>query len=116
MCEEKLAFRLSAEIDKVPGGVTFVAKRLGKSRNTVYSWMAKGNIPAPLLSELADIGVDILYVMTGVRAVPQERDLTEREAALIGKYRGMSLPDQERFQKVVDAVAGACVEGEELSA
>lgn len=68
MRSKNIATRLSQEIDRIPGGITVIAKRLGKARNTIYNWCDKGNIPADQLVLLEALGVDVLYVISGHRA------------------------------------------------
>jgi len=62
-----LAVRFNDEIDRVKGGVSAAARHLGKSRNTIYNWIQKGNIPLDQLAKLEAIGVDVGYVSTGRR-------------------------------------------------
>lgn len=49
----------------------------GASRATAYNWMDKGNIPLNKLPALALAGVDVQYVLTGVRAQDFESKLRE---------------------------------------
>ena len=37
-------------------------------RNTLYNWISKENIPANKLLLLGELGADIVYILTGVRA------------------------------------------------
>lgn len=68
-----LADRFNQEIDRVKGGVSAAAKHLGKSRNTIYNWMQKGNIPLNQLEKLESIGVDVRFVSTGRRDLADDR-------------------------------------------
>jgi len=65
MCSNKITFRLKQQIEALKGGVTAAANHLGKSRNTIYNWLEKGNAPIDQLEKLGEIGVDIHYVVTG---------------------------------------------------
>ncbi len=65
MCPNKSTFRLKEQIEALKGGVTAAANHLGKSRNTIYNWMEKGNAPLDQLEKLSEIGVDIHYITTG---------------------------------------------------
>jgi hypothetical protein len=105
MCANKLAKRLVEEIETASGGVTAIAKYLGKTRNTIYNWCEKGNIPADQLVLLAGIGIDIQYVITGVRSTPSKDELSPQEGALIEKYRLLSDSDKAHSQAVVSAFA-----------
>jgi hypothetical protein len=62
-----LASRLREEIERLPGGISGVATKVGKARNTVYNWMEHGNIPVDELMRLAQLGLDVQYVLTGER-------------------------------------------------
>ena len=59
--------RLAQEIERI-GGVTAVSKKIETVRNTLYNWISKENIPANKLLLLGELGADIVYILTGVRA------------------------------------------------
>ncbi|HHJ35271.1 MAG TPA: hypothetical protein ENJ87_05865 [Gammaproteobacteria bacterium] len=65
MRSNKLTLRLKEQIEALKGGVTTAANHLGKSRNTIYNWIEKGNAPVDQLERLGEIGVDICYIVTG---------------------------------------------------
>ena len=65
MCSNKLALRLKEQIEAIKGGVTATATHLGKSRNTIYNWIEKGNAPLDQVEKLSEIGVDLHYILTG---------------------------------------------------
>lgn len=65
---KKIAFRLKQEMERVDAGPTAVAKHLGVARNTVYSWVEKGGIPADRLVELVGLDMDATYILTGYRS------------------------------------------------
>lgn len=65
MCTNKLTTRLKQQIEALKGGVTTVASHLGKSRNTIYNWIDKGNAPLDQIEKLGEIGIDIHYILTG---------------------------------------------------
>jgi len=72
MSSNKITFRLKQQIEALKGGVTAAANHLGKSRNTIYNWLEKGNAPIDQLEKLGEIGVDIHYVVTGAVSRPGE--------------------------------------------
>lgn len=80
MNENKLAFRLKIEIEKILGGPTKVAAFLKVARNTVYNWMEKGNIPADKLEKLEELGLDGGYVLFGQRTTSFENKLAGLKA------------------------------------
>lgn len=61
--------RLEGEVNRL--GVTFVSQNTGVARNTVYNWLAKGNIPLNYLVVLGSLGADVIYVVTGQRSNTQ---------------------------------------------
>lgn len=100
--------RFEDEVNRV--GVTRIAQVLGVARNTVYNWMANGNAPLNQLLALEGLGVDLIYVLTGVRiklgevepdSAGQARQdvrpygLSEDEARLLDGYRRSSAELQE---------------------
>ncbi|WP_017511694.1 helix-turn-helix domain-containing protein [Cupriavidus metallidurans] len=79
--------RFAEEIERV-GGVSAVASSLGVARNTIYNWIAKGNVPLASLMGLASLlGVDVNYVLTGQRS---SADLSTEESLLLSRYRQAS--------------------------
>ncbi len=62
---DELRRRFEAEVEKI--GATRVATMLGISRGTVYNWIANGNIPLDKLAMLHTQGMDVAFVVTGVR-------------------------------------------------
>ncbi|MHB9799964.1 helix-turn-helix domain-containing protein [Pseudomonas sp. MT3] len=57
------------------------------------------------LAAVAAVGVDVLYVVTGVRTPSAADSLTEDEAKLIGLYRGMGQDNRETIIRVSEAFA-----------
>lgn len=66
--------RLRGELERI--GISNVANTLGVARNTVYNWMAKANTPLNMLFGLEALGVDIRYVITGLRTPKGSTPLT----------------------------------------
>ncbi|WP_171892419.1 hypothetical protein [Pseudomonas aeruginosa] len=103
--------RLEGEINRL--GVTFVSQKTGVARNTVYNWLAKGNVPLNYLMVLGTLGVDVIYVLSGKRqgggaSVPtQEQDspLTPEERALLENFRHCSPDTRAAIKATSDALA-----------
>ena len=57
--------RFETEVNRA--GVSRISQTLGIARNTVYNWMANGNVPLNQLLALEGLGIDIVYVLTGTR-------------------------------------------------
>lgn len=87
MRENKLTLRLKEQIEALKGGVTEAAKHLGKSRNTIYNWIEKGNAPIDQVEKLSEIGIDIHYVITGVR-MPGISNISDQHPGKINELSG----------------------------
>lgn len=59
--------RLKDEVQRI-GGVSKAVEVVRASRATIYNWFDSGLIPATELQSLAGIGIDVIYVVTGVRS------------------------------------------------
>lgn len=57
--------RLEEEVNRI--GVSTISTYLGVARNTVYNWLAKGNIPLTSLMALEGLGANLVYIVTGNR-------------------------------------------------
>lgn len=51
-------------------------------------------------SAVAEVGIDVLYVLTGKRAVPVQSTLTNEELALLDNYRHSSREDQAALRRM----------------
>ncbi|KAB2927396.1 MAG: bacteriophage CI repressor [Candidatus Contendobacter sp.] len=100
--------RLAEEVERI-GGVSAVAARLETARNTIYNWAEKGNIPANKLLELAEMGADAIYILTGQRA---SGTLPPREAALLDNYRH----SDDQGKRTIESVAGLAAQPPALKA
>lgn len=79
-----LGERLRNELSKEGIGLSKAARHLGKAWNTIDNWCKKGNIPANLLEQLAPLGVDTCYVVTGQVLV--EENISETKCAVNGAF------------------------------
>lgn len=97
--------RFEEEIERI--GISAAAKHLGVVRNTIYNWIAKGNAPLNFLITLQEVGLDINYVLTGIRSsliseTKNDLALTKRETALLDNYRNIEMEEDKR---AIDQVA-----------
>lgn len=75
--------RFEKEVNRV--GVSRIAQTLGIARNTVYNWMANGNAPLNKLLALEGLGIDVVYVLTGMpRAQQNEAHQVNQEVRPYG--------------------------------
>lgn len=51
-------------------------------------------------SAIAEVGIDVLYVLTGRRAIPVQATLSEEELALLDNYRHSSREDQAAMRRM----------------
>jgi len=82
----------------------------GVTRNTQGSYERNERRPdTGYLKALHGVGLDVLYVVTGVISVPSIADISESEAALVARVRALPPHDQETVHRMVDAL-GAVAE------
>lgn len=96
--------RLAEEVERL-GGISTVAKMLSTARNTLYNWIEKGNVPLNKLEELASLGADSVYVLTGQRGCNGGKTMTPRESAVLADFRSASPEGQEAVEKTLKVVA-----------
>lgn len=91
-----LGQRLKEERERLGLTVVAFAEAAGAKKNTVIDWQKDvSSPPAVKLSALADIGVDVLYVLTGASSQPAlPPELAADEQMLVDAYR--SLPMAQR--------------------
>lgn len=101
--------RFEKEINRI--GVSHIAQTLGVARNTVYNWMANGNVPMNQMLALEGLGVDIVYVLKGVRmplvaesgrAGYASELVSDDEAALLDEYRHSAPEMQAAAHRVLN--------------
>ncbi len=81
--------------------VSEVARALGVARNTIYNWADKGNAPLGLFAQLMEHGVDLGYVLTGVRSIERP---------------GMQQSEIDLFNEIVDTFWNLSDESRETAA
>lgn len=82
---DELKRRFESEVEKI--GVTRIANALGKSRGTIYNWIANCNVPLDKFAMLQQHGIDAGYILTGQHA-----------------NNAPSILDMHRFQLAIEAV------------
>lgn len=84
-----------------------LARLGGVNRNTQGSYeKGERNPDVAYLAAVATQGVDVRYVITGVRSVDDGASLGEAEQRLLARYRSLAVSDQEIVQRVVEAMHG----------
>lgn len=76
------------------------------SKTTQFNYEKGERSPdAPYLAKVAAAGVDVLYVITGQRADPNEADLSDGESELLNHYRSMPESDRAAMRRMGSALA-----------
>lgn len=98
---EQISSRLREERKRLGfGSQADFAAKLGASPSSVHNYEAGKRSPdAEFLAKVAEIGGDILYILTGQRAVGE---LKPDEAALLDNYRH-SPPEKQNAMREVGA-------------
>jgi transcriptional regulator with XRE-family HTH domain len=78
----------------------------GVTRNTQGSYERNERRPdTGYLRALHAVGLDILYVVTGVRTEVQVGELSEDEQVLVSRYRTLPSDDKKSVRRFVQAIA-----------
>lgn len=94
--EERSRLGLSQTDLGAAGGV-------GKTTQINYE-KGTGSPDAKYLSALAALGIDILYVVTGVSTPQVLEGFTPAEDKLVNQFRALPEPDQAAVQRIVGAM------------
>lgn len=92
--------RLKAERERLGMSVVDFAAAAGVGRNTFLAWTAgRSNPPADRIAALSDAGVDVTYILTGVRSA-RLPGTTEQERQEIDTLIGIYLysGDEDRIR------------------
>lgn len=96
--------RLKEERKRLGLNQTEFAVLLGASKTSQFNYEKGDRSPdATYLALAAEHGVDVLYVITGERALQSADSISTREAAMLGFFR--QLPDGEQANLVRTASA-----------
>ena len=78
----------------------------GVTRNTQGSYERDERRPdTSYLKALHAVGLDVLYVVTGVRTPVQVGELTEDEEVMVTRYRTLPLDDKKSVRRFLQAIA-----------
>lgn len=97
--EERLRLGLSQTDLGAAGGV-------GKTTQINYE-KGSGSPDAKFLAAVADLGVDVFYVVTGERKLPPADSITAEEVRLLEFYRVMAETDRQSLARMAYALAKA---------
>ncbi len=101
-----LGDRLRKERERLKLSQDEMGQAGGVNRNTQGKY-EKGdrNPDSAYLSALANVGVDVLYVLTGQRLSTSETSLSSEEVELLNSYRGMTALSRDSFRHIALTVA-----------
>lgn len=86
----------------------------GVNRNTQGNYEKNERNPdSAYLIAVAAVGIDVMYVLTGVRDVSSSGDLTPGESRVLANYRALPEKDQASVRRLTDALAQSLGETEE---
>ncbi len=101
-----LGNRLREERERVGMTQPVFAEAAGAKKRTLIDWEKGVSSPTAMqLEALAEIGVDVLYVLTGERATGLPPGLSAEEQLLVESYR--ALPVAKRKTLLADLLTGA---------
>lgn len=102
-----IGIRLKDERERLGITQPVFAEAANAKKRTLIDWEKGVSSPTAVqLSALAEIGVDVMYVLTGQRSGTA---LTTREAALLDNYRH----SDEAGQRIIDGAASAAAQPEQ---
>ncbi|MGV5420817.1 helix-turn-helix domain-containing protein [Pseudomonas aeruginosa] len=112
MPENSLGARLREERERLGFTQPAFAALVGAAKRTQIGWEQGRTAPdAAALSIWASHGMDVLYVVTGMRSdalpIPKMDPLSRREQALISNYRGSS----EEGRRAIEGAASGLAHG-----
>ncbi len=106
--------RLKEERERLGFNQTEFAALAGASKNSQYNYEKGDRSPdAAYLAAVAEKGVDILYVVTGVATPRVVEGFTEAEDKLVNQYRALPEADQAAVDRIVGAMWEISTKGRE---
>lgn len=105
-----LGQRLKSERERLGMNQTEFAALAGASKHAQINWEKGVAAPnATALAAWASAGLDVLFVVTGQRAIPVEAapSLTSEETSLLADYHGSSSGDRAAIRQLAKSVSKA---------
>lgn len=98
--------RLREERERLGQNQTDFGQAAGVSRGTQKAYELESSSPdLRYLSGLQSLGVDVSYVLTGLREAVEAGEVSEDEAGLLTRYRQLSDDDRRSTVRMVTAMA-----------
>lgn len=103
MCS--LGERLRAERERLGLSQEEFGRAGGVNRNSQANYEKGSRNPdAAYLASIAEVGVDVLYVLTGQRTPSREEGLSVKEEKVLQNFRSLSEGDQKAVQRLTHAL------------
>ena len=110
MCIE-IGRRLEEERERLDLTQPELVSLCGGSKRSLVDWESGKILPnTAFLSATAKIGVDVSYVLSGIRSSSQI-DITKEEQALLDNYRNADEEGKKAAHRVLDALAKSTPDG-----
>jgi len=101
-----ISSRFSDERSRLGLSQQNLAELCGSNRKSIARYEGGENVPGgEMLAAFAAAGADVLYILTGQRAVPVESSLSREEECLLDNYRNTAPEYQGCIQDVSAAMA-----------
>lgn len=101
-----LSDRIKEERERLGHSQTAFAALAGASKHSQINWeKGVGTPTAAVLATWAAHGLDVLYVVTGVRTSGQPAPANPRQAALLDNFEHLSEDDKKALERTAFALA-----------
>ena len=98
ICMSTIGVRIKQERERLGMTIPEFAEAAGSKKNTVIDWQKDASSPpAAKLAALAEVGVDVLYVVTGIKSA----SLMGEEELLLSGFRKMNAEMKQRTLAMV---------------
>ena len=95
LSREAVGNRLQQERKRIGLNQDDFAQKVGVAKRTLAGYEGgTGDVGATVLALAAELGVDVLYIVTGARTPQHDGSITPEEIQVIEQYR--LLPEQDR--------------------
>lgn len=104
---ENIGARLQEERKRLGLNQEQLAEKLSISKRTQAGYEAGTSDPGAfyLNKGAAELGFDVLYIVTGLRSVAVVHGLASAESQIIEQYRAIPEADQQAIHRIIGAMA-----------
>ena len=106
LSKEAIGSRLQEERKRTGLNQDEFAQQVGVAKRTLAGYEGgTGDVGAAVLAMAAELGVDVLYVVTGERKPQAADSITAQETELLEHYRQLPAEDRSGVTKIVMAMS-----------